>query len=601
MIRSILCTARLTAAFFGIGDMKSLLSVLALLVGIAAIAVAEPSISASLSEAVTDVDHPVQLEIKIQNARVTRPPTVLTNGLSINFAGTSSRTQILNFQATTVITFTYIVTPTKEGIYEIPPVEVSAGGKTYRTSSLTLKVIHNDSNSAGRPTASDKPYFAELVVPKESAYVGEQIPIELRFYFNQRIQYQPYPQGQYPIIDGEGFVTKKYPEPSEKQFELNGRPYRVVVYRTALTGVKPGKLELQSATQSFLISTPFGSRSAPGFVDPFEDYQQQVVDVKTNGASIDIKALPTADRPASFSGAVGDFTLATSAQPSKTKTGDPVTMKVAIKGLGNFDRMEQPTLTNTDGWRTYQPSEELDALDELGLSAVKTFSYPLVAERPAKNLPTVEFAYFDPNAEKFITLKSAPISIEVEGERLPDLSAPQVAPGASPAPQTKPQAIPDVLDIQTRRPSPASFLPLVAQPIFWIGQAIPAGFLLLLGFGLWFRNVRNASLPHRTLNRERRALWKKIEASNNRPEVLQAAVRLLELDVLSQTRGRARDQRSLEEVLSEEGLPIELRDGVRDLLEARGATIYGHLGSKSLTEDERLRIQNVLDRWKAAA
>ena len=52
--------------------------------------------------------------------RITRPPTIFANGLSINFAGTSSRTQILNFQATTIITFTYIVTPTKEGVFEIP-------------------------------------------------------------------------------------------------------------------------------------------------------------------------------------------------------------------------------------------------------------------------------------------------------------------------------------------------------------------------------------------------------------------------------------------------------------------------------------------------
>jgi hypothetical protein len=581
--------------------MKNLLCSLILLLGIAAVAMAEPSISSSLSEAVTDVDHPVQLEIKIQNARVSRPPTVFANGLSINFAGTSSRTQILNFQATTVITFTYIVTPSKEGVYEIPAVEVSASGKTYRTSSLTLKVIHNDSNNAAHPAASDKPYFAELVIPKESAYVGEQIPIELRFYFNERIQYQPYPQGQYPIIDGEGFVTKKYPEPGEKQFELNGRPYHVVVYKTALTGVKPGKLELQSATQSFLVSTPFGSRNAPGFVDPFEDYQQQVIDVKTNGASIEIKPLPTADRPASFSGAVGDFTLATSVQPAKTRTGDPVSMKVEIKGLGNFDRMERPTLTNTEGWRTYQPSEETEVLDDLGLSAIKTFNYPLVAEKPVTRLPAIEFSYFDPNAEKYVTLKSAAITVEVDGEQLPDMSAPPVTSGASPAPQIKPQSIPDVLDIETRRPSPASFLPLAAQPIFWIGQAIPAGFLLLLGFGLWIRNVRNANLPRRNLNRERRALWKKIVASNNRPEVLRAAVRLLELDILSQTWSEAKGQRSLEEVISGESLPAELRDELRELLEARGATVYGHLGSESLNEDERVRIKNVLERWKAAA
>ncbi|MEY2614989.1 MAG: hypothetical protein QOH78_762, partial [Verrucomicrobiota bacterium] len=429
--------------------MKKLIGILSFWFWMVTLAAADTSISASLSQSETDVDHPVQLEIKIENARISHPPTVAATGLSINFAGTSNRTQILNFQASSVTTFTYIVTPTKEGVFEIPAIEVSAGGKVYRTSSLALKVVHQDSNNADRSTNSDKPYFAELVVPKESAYVGEQIPIELRFYFNQRMQYQPYPQGQYPLIDGEGFVIKKYSEPTEKQLESNGRIYHVVVYKTGLTGVKPGKLELQSATQSFLISSPFGMRSVPGFIDPTESFQQQVVDVKTNGASIDIKPLPTAGRPASFSGAVGDFTLSTSAQPTKVHTGDPVSMKVEIKGLGNFDRIEQPALTNTDGWRSYQPSEEIQAMDDLGLSAVKTFSFPLVAEKAMTSLPTIEFSYFDPNAEKYVTLKSSPIKIEIEGEQLPNMAASPALSNASPVPEAKPLPPLDVLDIRT--------------------------------------------------------------------------------------------------------------------------------------------------------
>ena len=185
--------------------MNRLPALFIILLGILGNALAEPSISGSLSETVTDVDHPVKLEIKVENARITRPPNVSVNGLSISFAGTATRTQILNFQASSVTIFTYIITAVREGFYEIPPVEVSAGGKAYRTTAMTLKVIHGD---PARSATSDKPYFAELVVPKESAYVGEQIPIELRFYFNQRIQYQTYPQGQYPIIEGEDFVTK---------------------------------------------------------------------------------------------------------------------------------------------------------------------------------------------------------------------------------------------------------------------------------------------------------------------------------------------------------------------------------------------------------
>ena len=580
--------------------MNKLIGALTVLLWLGTLALAETSISASLSESVTEVDHPVQLEVKVENARIARPPTVVATGLSINFAGTSSRTQILNFQASSTTTFTYIVTPTQEGDFEIPAIEVSAGGKVYRTSSLTLKVVHENSR-AGQPTDSEKPYFAELVVPKESAYVGEQIPIELRFYFNQRMQYQPYPQGQYPLIDGEGFVTKKYLEPTEKQLESNGRIYHVVIYKTGLTGVKPGKLELQSATQSFLISSTFGQRNAPGFIDPMENFQQQVVDVKTNGASIDIKPLPAAGRPATFSGTVGDFTLATSAQPTKARTGDPVTLKVEIKGLGNFDRVEQPALRNTDGWRTYQPSEETQALDDLGLSAIKTFNFPLIPAKRVSSLPTVEFSYFDPNAEKYVTLKSSPINMEIEGDQLPEMAASPASPAISSSLATKPPPMLDILDIRTQLPAPASFLPLVEQPAFWIGQAIPASALLLLGLGLCIRNARNAGQPQRILNQEKRILWKKIDGSTNRPEVFQAAVRLLELNSRRNLRGKTTRPRPLNELISEGTVPKDLQSEVRALLETREATVYGHVGSESLTEEERSKIKTLLNRWKATA
>jgi hypothetical protein len=567
-----------------------------LLLGLLGNALAEPSISGSLSETVTDVDHPVKLEVKVENARVTRPPNVSVNGLSISFAGTATRTQILNFQASSVTIFTYIITPVREGVYEIPPVEISTGGKAYRTAAMTLKVIHGD---PGRLAATDKPYFAELVIPKESAYVGEQIPIELRFYFNQRIQYQPYPQGQYPIIDGEDFVTKKYSDPTEKQLELNGRIYRVVIYKTALTGVKPGKLDLQSATQGFLISTPFSLRGSQGFGDPFENFQQQVVDVKTNGSSIQVKPLPAADRPADFSGAVGEFTLTASAQPDKVKTGNPVSMKVEIKGLGNFDRIGQPSLTNTDGWHVYQPTEAIETLDDLGLSATKTFSYPLVAEKPVTTTPIARFSYFNPTSEKYVTLSTSPIGVEVRGDLIPKVSIPTPAGAPSISTQMKPAAIPDVLDIQVRAPVPATFIPLTGQPIFWIAQAIPACGLLAFGFGLWLRKARIATQPLRALDLESRALKKTIDASVNRSDVLRAAVRLFEVDCEIRSIRKPGTPLSLEQWINGDRLPAEIRRDLCDLLDARSARVYGHCGSESLTEEERSRIVTLLNRWRA--
>ncbi|HKM57492.1 MAG TPA: BatD family protein [Chthoniobacterales bacterium] len=561
---------------------------------------AEPSVSASLSESSTDVDHPVQLEINVANARVTRPPNIAVEGLSINFEGTSSQTQILNFQASSVTTFTYVVTPTKAGTFQIPPVEVIAGGKVCKTSALTLTVVEENGNDADGSSSSDKPFFAELIVPKETAYVGEEIPIEVRFYFSQGIQYQPYPQGQYPMIDGEGFVTKKYPEPTEKQIISNGRTYNVVVYRTGLTGVKAGKLDLNSATQSFLIAASLGSRSAPGLIDPNQSFQQQIADIKTNGASILIKPIPTAGRPANFSGAVGDFTLSSTAEPLKAHTGDPVTMSVEIRGLGSFDRMERPVLSDTDGWRVYEPSEQVKSLDEIGLSGVKRYDYTLVAAKPVKALPEVEFSYFNPATEKFVTLKSPPTSIEIVGDQLPAIAT---APANRPtSQQAKPTQTPEVLDIRLSPPSRATFVPLIRQRQFWIAQAIPATALLLLGTLTAIKKNMVTTQPQRMVNREKRLLWKKVAASKNRPEVLQAAVRLLELNSSGKQRaGTISSYSTLDEKIQNGSLPDDLRHDVSDLLAVSEATIYGHVGSDSLSEDERSKIKTILTRWKAIA
>jgi hypothetical protein len=96
-------------------------------------------------------------------------------------------------------------------------------------------------------------------------------------------------------------------------------------------------------------------------------------------------------------------------------------------------------------------------------------------------------------------------------------------------------------------------------------------------------------------------LWKKIDASNNRREVLQAAVRFLELNSRKQIRGKATRLQSLDDAMSEKTLPEDLRSEVRALLAIRETTIYGHLGSESLTEDERSRIKTILNRWNAMA
>jgi flagellar basal body-associated protein FliL len=563
---------------------------------------AAPAISAALSAASTEVNQSVQLTLTVENARVSRPPTVIANGLSISFTGTSTQTTILNFKSNSKTIFTYIVTPAKEGSFQIPSILISVGSETYRTAPLMLQVTTGDNRPPGN---ANSPFFGELVVPKEAAYVGEQIPIELRFYFDQRVNYESYPLGQFPLIEGEGFVTRKYPDPSDRQLSVNGKLYRVQVYKTALTGVKPGKLDLASASQQFRVVVGFGPN--PSFGGPFQNYQDQIVTVKTNGASIEIKPLPSQGKPSNFSGAIGEFSMSASGAPLSTRVGDPIAMKVIIEGLGNFDRMLSPFLTDQDVWRIYDPSIETIPLDDIGLSATKTYSFPIVPQKKVSNLPTAEFSYFDLNAEKYVTLRSPPIAVSVA-----DLPAQTTPP---PALATSPKSTPsltiqstnsppdlDILDIRRdeppRLPSSRSFMPWMDEPIFWIAQAGPAFLLLLIISGFWVRNLQLARRPVQSLISDQRRLEKELDSTDRFSNFLNASVRLLEIHLRLSSRNEA--AQVVEAVLARPDLPDSLRLEIEQLLRKRAEVIYGGLGSESLTPELRSRIKELVRRWRTA-
>jgi hypothetical protein len=395
-----------------------------------------------------------------------------------------------------------------------------------------------------------------------------------------------------------------------RQFSVNGKTYQAQVYKTALTGVKPGKLELVSASQQFRIAFGFSSGANPSFGGPFQNYQEQVVTVKTNGASIEIKPLPIAGRPPNFSGTVGDFTLTASAVPVTTKVGDPITMKVEIKGFGNFDRMETPTLSDRNAWRVYDPSSETTPLDDIGLSATKTFNFPIVPEKKVSNLPTAEFSYFDPNTEKYVTLKSSPIAVTVEDQ--PQLTVsptptPFLAAGASSVtpstitPSTvAPTPEPDILDIRLGAPSePTSFRSFrswIDEPIFWIVQAVPALILLLIMVGFWIRNARVASHSIRLLLQEQRFLEKQLNSANQSSELLNTTIRLLEVHLrLSPKQGTTQ---SVESTLAHPDLPESIRSEIKQLLQRRMQVAYGGLGSEPVTQEQRLQTKDLIQRWK---
>src|SRR5215471_12174494 len=150
------------------------------------------------------------------------------------------------------------------------------------------------------------------------------------------------------------------------------------------------------------------------FDDFFSNATQKPLTLHTNGAAVKIKPLPTQGRPSDFSGAVGQFDMSSEASAKNGTTGDPLTLKIRIEGRGNFDRVMTSGLTNSSDWKTYKPNGKFAANDSAGIEGEKTFEQSIVPTRAgAQEIPALNFSYFDPEAQRYVTKNAAPIGIDV--------------------------------------------------------------------------------------------------------------------------------------------------------------------------------------------
>src|SRR3954454_8784579 len=154
---------------------------------------AGPTVTAVLSNSSTAVGQPVQLQIKVTGSSSAKPPgQILVEGLDIRYSGQSQLLEGHNFQFSYSFIYNYTIMPMKAGSFKIPPQMVEAGGSALHTPELTLQVADSGSapapRSQNRSSANDltKIAFAELILSKTTAYVGEMIPAILRVGVNIR-------------------------------------------------------------------------------------------------------------------------------------------------------------------------------------------------------------------------------------------------------------------------------------------------------------------------------------------------------------------------------------------------------------------------------
>jgi BatD DUF11 like domain len=597
-----------------------------------------PSVTAVLSNSETVVGETVELQIKVTGPGDAQPPEEISiDGLEIHATGQSRQFEMRNFSTSSSVTYTYTVLPLRAGRFTIPSQTVHAGGRVIRTPQLVLNVA----DSPGQPTTT-RPnrgaqsqgttardlVFAELIVPKKTAYVGEIVPVQIRMGFDPRLRpslIEP------PEITGQGFTSQKLQQSGQTSETVNGRPYEVVTYKSAIAAARAGKFEIGPVTAKaqiivprrrppprartrspfdlFDLDDPF---SDPFFSNPFAQIgERRDVEIRSQPVQLDVKPLPP-NAPPSFSGAIGNFAMATDAKPKSVQAGDPITVTTSIAGRGNFDRVNAPVIEDERGWHKYPPSSKFKQDDEVGISGTKTFETVLSPNENKQALPVLAFSYFDPAKEQYVTLRSEPIAITVQGGAAAsqNIAASQPAPAPTGRPPTaamatsKPQDI--LYQLTDRGRTTESFAPIYTRRVFWAAQSIPL--LALLSFSIW--KIRRTKINNRearrvaALQHEAAELMHKLRRKDATPQEYYAeASRVVQVKAALASGSREVEPNMVDAETAADTFKLDdySRDQLRRLFEQSDEWQYSgaHNGPGRISPENRREVLELIENLRA--
>jgi hypothetical protein len=583
-------------------------------------------VTAAVSDEDTDAGQSVDFTITVNGSTdAIVPQNIGVDGLTITYEGPNSQTQISfgtgfgsgsHIQRSVI--HTYSVVASRPGDFVIPSQQVQVDGKAYTTEPVNLKVGGTPSSASSaqtNPDGSHKLYYAEFVLPRHTAYTGEALPFEIRLYVDSRVRAQ---LEEMPEVTAEGCTVQKTTKPEQSQVARDGQEYVMVTYKSAVTAAKAGMLTLGPVTVQAEAQLPQRRPRRSGGGGPFDDpfFQNPFFDdafnnmmsppqqITIRGEPLELTALPlpAEGQPRSFGGAVGNFTMTTSVKPSMVESGDPVTVTAKIVGRGDFDRVTAPMVADPGGWRTYPPSSKFEGDDDVGISGTKTFEMAAIPLTKKDASPALEWSYFDPIKEQYVTLTEKGWPIKIEGD-LQAAATPVVA--AAHAAPTPAQAAPDILYIRADSTGwGETFEPLYANRLFWEAQGAPL--LALLAFvGIQVARQRAAderARLHAQLRKEKEAALETIRRRDvPESELYQAAAKALRLEAAIQT-GRTPDTLDGTEVAKARTLDPELTERVRRVFDRQAEVMYAGTsgGRKAASSEEKLSVLEIVKGYENA-
>ena len=124
-----------------------------------------------------------------------------------------------------------------------------------------------------------------------------------------------------------------------------------------MTAIRTGELTLGPFTANVVVRAAVADQGGdPFFRQFFNQGEQRQISLASEPVTVESLPLPDENKPANFTGAVGDFTMTATAGPTNLTVGDPITVRVQISGRGALDAVTLPAQDAWQDFKTYPPT-----------------------------------------------------------------------------------------------------------------------------------------------------------------------------------------------------------------------------------------------------
>lgn len=332
---------------------------------------------------------------------------------------TQSQMKIVNGTVYNQSGIEVILVADREGDYTIGSAIIVLNGKTYRTDPVKISVKRGLKPKT-KPGQRLQGAFLSAEVSDQNPYINQEVILTVKLYardYSILSRAKNYQEPDFANLIAK-FVSEKTSD-AVRQELVNGQTFvseelaRYIVYPQ-----KPGEIEIDPFGINVLISGYYGA---------------EVVPLTSQPVSLRVKSLP-AGKPENFSGAVGNYKLNASLSKKETEANKAVNLEVEIIGSGNLNTLKTPSIDFSSNIETYMPKrKDLFETRPSGVKGKVVEEHVLVPQYGGNyTIGPVAFNFFDPSKEKYITLKTKPFTLKVDGPEPPKQPSQNDTLGAQP-------------------------------------------------------------------------------------------------------------------------------------------------------------------------